>query len=124
MKRYNKQLGFEKSNIEEIKEICQVFNDTDMYRKTNHVIEQMQTRFDLFEIGTFLQNITFKYEDIFEYYFENGKVTKVVFSMAYNDTENVKMVLDRNKTIITLWLNKKTDLHSTLDTSIYTKAIA
>ena len=129
MKRYSKQVGFDKEHEEEMRRIVLAFNDSNEYRKTKHAVEQMKLRFDLFEVGSFLNKVEFKFEDMFEYYFEDmfeyyfedGKVSKVLFEIEYNETELIKIVLDRNKTLISVWRNAKNNNHLALDTSVYEK---
>lgn len=121
MKRYHKQLGFNKVDIQELKEINQRFNDDDTFKKTEHGLDRLQEKFNFMEVMLFLKDtIAFNYEDIFEYYTEDGKVIKVVYRVHFDAYDDIIVVLTRNKTIVTAWINKKNDNHKTLDTKQYT----
>lgn len=58
--------------------------------------------------------------ELFELELTDGKVTKAVFRVPYDDENDISIVF-RNRTIITAWLNQKTDTHTTLDRYKYTE---
>jgi carbonic anhydrase len=56
----------------------------------------------------------------FEVETNRNKVTKAVYRTPYNKDTDISIVF-RKHTIVTAWLNRKDDTHSTLDTSKYEK---
>ena len=125
MNRYHKQLGFNQDDLIELKNICQRFNDSDTFSKTEHALDMLQQRFDFMKVLGFLKDqMTFNLDDMFEYYTEEGKVSKVVFRVKYTETEDIIIVLARNKRIITAYINNSSDHHKTLDPKQYTMVSA
>ena len=121
--RYHREIGFNQDDLIELKNICQRFTDsTGRFNRTNHALEKLSQRFDYMKVLSFIQNdLQFNLDEMFEYYKENGKITKVVLRVSYTDTEDMIIVLARNKTIITAYINNKLDNHVTLNPRQYTK---
>ena len=120
-KRYHKEVGFNHRDYTELKEICQRFNDSDEMTKSIHALEKMKLRFDMFEVLTHLANIEWNYKDIFEYYTEGEKVKRMCFRSEFNATEDIIIVIDRNKNLVTMWAIDKANNKANLDKSVYQK---
>lgn len=57
---------------------------------------------------------------VIEVEMEGSKTTKVVYRIPYNDEYDLVMaVIPDRRFVKTVWLNKNSDLHNTLDTSKY-----
>lgn len=57
---------------------------------------------------------------VIEVEMNGSKTTKVVYRIPYNEEYDLVMVLLPDRRFVkTVWLNKNTDLHNTLDTSKY-----
>lgn len=121
MKRYHQKICFPKEYNNQLQGLTDKFNNMEGFKKSSHAIEQLKTRFNLMEALQFLKNrIYFKYQDIFEYYTESNQVIKICYKMEYNQYNDLIIVLDRRKMIITLYLNSKNDNHKTLKKELYT----
>lgn len=57
---------------------------------------------------------------LFEVETSNGKVCKSVYRVKYNDNTDMCIVI-RPEMIVTAWVNKHDDKHSTLDTAKYVR---
>lgn len=58
----------------------------------------------------------------FEVELINNNITKAVYRIEYDNTRDISIVFRRGF-VITAWLNNKTDKHSTLDSSKYTRRV-
>lgn len=58
---------------------------------------------------------------LFEVETFGDKVVKAVYRLAYNETQDISIVL-RNHLVVTAWLNDKTDTHTTLDVDKYERS--
>lgn len=56
---------------------------------------------------------------VFEITVERGRVEKAAVRYHYNDTFDQTVVVTRDGTLVTAWLNRRNDDHSTLDESAY-----
>ena len=120
MNRYHKQIGFRPQDQEQIKALCAGFNSKKGFVKTVHGLDRLQEKFNFIEVLQFLNGkVTFDYNDVFEYYQENDRVTKVVFRIDFNSQQDIILVLSRDKGIVTAYLNNKNDSHKTLDVGQY-----
>lgn len=120
MKRYHKDISFPTDHQEQLKGVNAIFNNGDSFIKTTHGIDRLD-RFRLIEVLTFLSSVRFSVKDIFEYYInEHNIITKVCYRLKYNDSEDLIIVLGREKTMITMYLNNTSDSHSTLKRELYT----
>lgn len=64
--------------------------------------------------------IDFKEVDIFELGISNDAIVKVGCRMPCNELYDISYVVSMtSKSVITLWLNEKGDIHQTLDSSRY-----
>jgi len=119
MNRYHKKIFFPVSD--ELKN----FND-DILKKqfsySKHCLDNLKYRFiNNKEVLLYIKNCTLNYADIFEYYKENNIIIKACYRINYKNNLDFIIVIDKNKTIITIYLNNKTDEHETLKQEIYNK---
>ena len=120
MKRYHKIIYFPSQYDNELKRITDSFNNNKKFNHTNHAFFNLKNRFDYHSILEFLANkITFKIEDIFEYYIEDDKIIKLCYKMPYNEGQDLIIVLSDKKAIVTLYINNKGDNHKTLKNELY-----
>jgi hypothetical protein len=67
------------------------------------------------------KNFTATPQNIFEIAYDpsDGQVKKVVARDEYDDDHDITCVIIDGSKVITVWLNKKSDTHSTLNTGRY-----
>lgn len=123
--RYHKNTGFDKKHQQDLIDLTFKFNDTKTYGKTNHAFHRLNERFDYISILNYLANkVIFNIGQIFEYYTEEDKITKICFKIEYQtnpyETQDLILVLTPNKDIITLYINATGDNHKTLKQELYT----
>lgn len=59
-------------------------------------------------------------DDIFEvYYVDSGEIAKICIRISLTEKEDLILVIDKDKVIVTIYLNKVSDNHGALDTSEY-----
>ena len=122
MNRYHKQIGFRQADQEQLKALCEAFNSKKGFGKTDHALDRLKEKFNFIEVLQFLGGrVGFDYNDVFEYYEENGSIRKVVFRMDFSKSQDIILVIARNKTLVTAFLNNKNDSHRTLDKSNYAR---
>lgn len=92
--------------------------------KTDHSIENRDFKHNISEVEliSLVNSLAYKPVEPFEIEIskDNGKVilSKQVIRVNYKDNNDVSIVLRGNK-IITAWLNKRDDVHLSLDTNKY-----
>lgn len=123
--RYHKKVGFNKKHQQDLIDLTFKFNDTKVYGKTKHAFNRLNERFDYIDILNYLANeVVFNFGQIFEYYTEEDKITKVCFKIEYRtspyETQDLILVLTPSKDIITLYINASGDNHKTLKRESYT----
>jgi len=89
-----------------------------------HIEQNTKPRYNididkLFDTIEYLQDNKFY---PFEVETDNGKVTKAVVRVKYDNKRDISIVI-RKGFIVTAWLNDNTDLHFTLDESKYYKSL-
>lgn len=89
-----------------------------------HIEQDTKPRYNididkLFDTIEYLQDNKFY---PFEVETDNGKVTKAVVRVKYDNKRDISIVI-RKGFIVTAWLNDNTDLHFTLDESKYYKSL-
>lgn len=95
---------------------------------TKHMMEHFSSkndaRYDYTVSGVLnaRRNLLHFHYNPFEVELINGVLTKAVYRVGYDKTRDISIVFRRG-VIITAWLNNKTDSHSTLDVSRYTRIV-
>jgi hypothetical protein len=65
--------------------------------------------------------ISFSGKDVFEAQIEDGKIVKVCIRIGYNAKNDLILAVLNDRTVKTVWTNRKGDDHKTLDLSKYTR---
>ncbi len=89
-------------------------------KPTRHAIEA--ARSDRYGSINMPSAITFCGKDVIEIETEDNKVNKLVVRLSYDATRDVVYVFLTDGTLKTLWVNLKTDKHSSLKRHLYTLA--
>lgn len=120
MQRYHKNIYF--PDIDKLRELNNTLNSCN-WKYSAHALNNMKHRIsDIENLLQFINNMTLKEADIFEYYKLYDNIEKICYRIAYNDIFDVILVLSNNKTIITLYLNNNNDSHVTLKENLYQSA--
>lgn len=118
MQRYHVKTGF--ADIEALKDVTTKLNAMN-WKYTKHCINNIKLRIgNIKDVLNFIKDINLKYKYIFEYYKAEG-IEKICYRIPYNYTFDIILILNKDKVIITIYLNNKTDSHITLNKKQYTK---
>lgn len=124
--RYHKEVGFDKKHQQQLIDLLHKFNETKRYGRTTHAFHRLNERFDYVSILNYLANkVEFHYGQVFEYYTDKEVISKICFKIEYRtspyETQDLILVLTRDKDIVTLYINASGDNHSTLKRQLYTE---
>ena len=96
------------------------------WQYTRHSIDNIKYRaIDLEGLLLFIRGLKLETKFIFEYYINDltNEPEKVCYRIPYIKAGNdLILVMDRNKTIVTIWLNSSYDKHETLKNNLYQRA--
>lgn len=88
---------------------------------TEHVKEQVQKRCP--QIRQIPKAISVAREEIVECTIKGGKCIAILFRKTFNSEYDIIYIVNpSNRRIVTVWLNRKTDKHSTLKRELYRAA--
>ena len=126
MERYHRDLGIPEVHLKRLESLNEKFNSSKRFGRTTHAFHRLNQRFDYVSILNHLANkIVFKVEDVFEIYVENDVVQKVCYKIDYRtspyESQDLILVLTKDKAIVTLYINAKGDNHKTLKKELYTQ---
>lgn len=97
------------------------------WKYTSHSIDRIKDRTEKYLIDTcnFIKAVTLRPEKIFEFYVnEANKIEKVCYRIAYKNGEDLIVVVNNVKAIITVYFNSADDKHFTLHKELYEKETA
>jgi len=123
MQRYHKKVYIGPLDIERLKTFTDRLNSLS-WRYTIHSIDNVRSRsIDLEGLLLFIKGIILDYKDIFEFYKEEKSqdIIKVCYRIEWLDDLDIILVLGKDKQIITIYLNSRTDEHFTLKEELYIK---
>jgi hypothetical protein len=96
------------------------------WQYTRHSIDNIKYRaIDLEGLLMFIRGLKLETKFIFEYYINDltNEPEKVCYRIPYITAGNdLILVMDKNKCIVTIWLNSSYDKHKTLKRSLYQRA--
>ncbi len=118
-KRYHKKIYF--PDTDKLERFNTSLNSKNwLYSK--HCLDRI--KFRIMSLKTtlyFISKLKLDKEDIFEYYKENDTIIKVCYRIAYNRNEDIILVVNSDKKIITVYYNSREDKHNTLKENLYIK---
>lgn len=124
MKRYHIDINFPSEHTEKLKSFVKKIN-SQSFKYSKHCIDRLyQNLLSSEKVSkslSFLKNLSFEYEHIFEYYIEGGEIVKACFRLSYSSYNDIIIVLSQDKVIITVYLNDVKDEHITLNRELYVK---
>lgn len=120
MERYHKKVGIPDTIKNQFEGFTGALN-TKKWLYTRHSIANLKYRcYDIKSILLFIKGLELKENDIFEVYVFDSKLVKVCYRVEYKNIDLI-LVVDSNKTLITIYVNTKDDKHYTLNETIYNK---
>ena len=121
MLRYHKDVLFKAEDLKAL----QGFND-DINRLnwqyTKHCLDNLQHRIlDLKSLLLYVKNLTLNWQDIFEFYKEDlsGYILKACYRINWQGKIDIILVVDTDKTILSIYANSAEDNHETLKKELY-----
>lgn len=120
MLKYHKQIGFKDCHVKEALRLIEVLQ-LKRIRFSSHSLTELSAEAEAVRIGQFVKDYKLSFDNVFEIAVDNGRIEKLGFRLNFNENDII-FILSREKSIITIWTNKKTDCHKTLKTGLYCKA--
>lgn len=118
MKRYHKEVFFPEQYLGKLEILTEELNTKD-WKFTKHCLDNLMYRaIDMENLLKHIKESELNPNDIFEFYMLDEEVNKVCYRVAY-DIYDYILVLNKDKTIITIFINSKEDKHQGLDKKIY-----
>jgi hypothetical protein len=114
--RYHKNVYFSSKHQEDIIAFTYALNNK-AWRFTSHCLDNAKLRtLNLEQLLYFIKNeLQLNSEDVFEIYTDdNDNIVKACYRIIFNHTWDFILVLDKNKIIITIYINSSNDKHDTL----------
>lgn len=120
--RLHIKTGFRPEDIKKIEAMTAYLNKIN-WQYTRHCLDQIKNRnINLENLLLYIRDYKLQAQEVFEVYINSaGQVDKICYRFKYTEDQDIIIVLGSNKQIITVWTNNKTDLHFTLDLSLYDK---
>jgi len=120
MNRYHVKVYTKPEDLKRIKDLTILLNKMD-WGYTAHCLDNIKYRvIDIESLLLFIKGIELSADYIFEYYlYDSGEVEKICYRLPYSDSLDVILVLNKDKEIITIYLNSADDKHITLKKEIY-----
>ena len=120
MNRYHKSIYIPNNIKEKLKPFNNRLNTLN-WQYTPHSIDSIKNRcYNIKNILYFISKLSLDVKDIFEVYEFNNNIIKACYRIEYQ-TCDIILVIDSNKTIITIYANAKEDNHITLNKNLYTR---
>lgn len=123
MLRYHKQVFFDKRDSQSLKVFTDRLNGLS-WRYSSHSIDSIKDRaIDLEGLLLFIKDVDLKSDQIFEYYIDeqSRSIEKVCYRINWLKDIDIILCLDKDKKIISIWLNSISDTHENLNESLYAK---
>lgn len=120
--RYHYITGFKPADRPKLKQRAVYLNGLP-YIWTAHAKSQMLNRVWDYNLLRESMRRKLEYNNIIEYYTDNeGQyILKTVHRLQYSDKQDLIIILNSQKEIITCYLNNKDDHHNTLKKELYTR---
>jgi hypothetical protein len=119
--RYHKDVYFNLEDILRLKAFTARLNGLN-WRYSSHSIDGLKYRaIDLEGLLLFIKDIRLSPDEIFEYYADekNQEIIKVCYRISWLTDIDIILCLEKDKKIISIWLNSVQDKHETLRRDIY-----
>jgi hypothetical protein len=119
MLRYHNKVYFPADDKKALEAFTDNLNGLN-WRYTVHTLDNIKYRaIDVESMLYFIKSFILGYKDIFEYYKESGAIVKACYRIPCNSAIDIILVMGADKSIITIYLNSKADIHYTLKKDLY-----
>jgi phosphorylcholine metabolism protein LicD len=121
MLRYHKQVYFDPQDTDRLKAFTSRLNGLS-WRYSIHSIDSIKDRaIDLEGLLLFIKDIVLRAEQIFEYYADDTsrEIIKACYRISWLKDIDIILCLEKDKKIISIWLNSVEDKHETLKRELY-----
>lgn len=123
MNKYHKNIGFSQDITEKAQKLIFALNN-EKIRFSVHSLQELQAEAQAVNIGKAILGYKLAFNDVFEIVEgKGGYIEKIGLRIPFDGQNDIVFVLSNDKTVITAWINKKSDIHKTLNESNYTKAV-
>ena len=119
MRRYHKAVYTKPSHWQRLKLLTEGLN-TLKWQYSEHCLDNVKSRaIDLEGLLLYIKGLKLEVEQIFEYYLtDNGEPIRVCYRIPYNQIDII-LVLSKEKSIVTIYINSAEDNHETLKRELY-----
>lgn len=121
MLRYHKQVFFDARDSQSLQAFTNRLNGLD-WRYSCHSIDSIKDRaIDLEGLLLFIKDIQLNADQIFEYYIaeKSRDIIKACYRINWLKDVDIILCLEKDKKIISIWLNSVEDKHETLRKELY-----
>jgi hypothetical protein len=121
MLRYHKQVFFDPKDSDRLKAFTKRLNELS-WRYSSHSIDSIKDRaIDLEGLLLFIKDVELKAEQLFEYYADDKsrEIIKACYRISWLKDIDIILCLEKDKKIISIWLNSVEDKHETLNRELY-----
>jgi len=116
MKRFHKEIYF--PDTVKLKELTARLNNK-FWKFSSHSLDNLKYRaMDNASILKHVRDTKLDEENIFEYYRLDEGIEKVCYRIPYSHSDII-LVVSKDKTLVTVYLNSKNDNHVTLTQELY-----
>ncbi len=123
MLRYHKQVFFDERDNQSLKTFTNRLKGLN-WSYSSHSIDNLRYRaIDLEGLLLFIKDIELKAEQIFEYYIDeqSRSIEKACYRINWLKDIDIILCLDKDKKIISIWINSVSDTHINLNESLYAR---
>jgi hypothetical protein len=124
VERFHKRFGFPTGSGGNLYRLCESFNKASKLTFSFHAQEKLDKRTDRNRIEDHIRILEFNPEQVFEFYQDTRGVSKACFRVPYTLKEDMTIVVSRELLIVTIYFNRKGDIHETLNPRIYRQLLA
>lgn len=117
IEKYHVLLGFKDCHIKEALSLIEALQGERM-RFSFHALQELGAESESVKIGQFLRDYSLAFNDCFEIAVDYGRIEKLGFRVNFAE-KDVIFIINREKSIITLWTNEKKDNHISLNPANY-----
>jgi hypothetical protein len=93
------------------------------WQYTKHCLDNLAHRIlDIKSLLLYIKGLTLNYNDIFEFYKDDlsGDIIKSCYRINWQGNIDIILVVDQDKTILSIYINSIEDKHETLKRELYT----
>jgi hypothetical protein len=116
--RFHKDIYFPIDDNIDLNNLIQSLN-IKKFKFSVHSIDRIIEKSNIESIGLYLKDLKLEYSTMFEYYKIDNILEKLVFRLNFDVNKDLILVLNKDKFIVTIYFNNKSDNHKTLNKENY-----